>query len=150
MDYSPPGSYLPGIFQARIREWVAFSYWRGSSPPRDGTRESCLSCISRCSLYHHATWEVHSNCSWVKKKKIGHLVIKVFSHGSDGKVSACSARDQVQSLSREDSPGEWNGYPLQYFGLDNRMDRGAWQAVVHGVAKSLANWVTNTNDQGCT
>ena len=49
------------------------------------------------------------------------------------------ARDQVQSLSREDSPGEWNGYPLQYFGLDNRMDRGAWQAVVHGVAKSLAN-----------
>ena len=75
----------------------------------------------------------------LKKKKIGHLVIKVFSHGSDGKVSACSARDQVQSLSREDSPGEWNGYPLQYFGLDNRMDRGAWQAVVHGVAKSLAN-----------
>ena len=69
-------------------------------------------------------------------KKNGHLVIKVFSHGSDGKVSACSARDQVQSLSREDSPGEWNGYPLQYFGLDNPMDRGAWQAVVHGVTKS--------------
>ena len=35
------------------------------------------------------------------------------------------------------SPGEGNGYPLQYSGLENSMDRGAWQATVHGVAKSL-------------
>ena len=34
------------------------------------------------------------------------------------------------------SPGEGNGYPLQYSGLENSMDRGAWQAVVHRVAKS--------------
>ena len=34
------------------------------------------------------------------------------------------------------SPGEWNGYPLQYCCLENSMDRGAWQAAVHGVAKS--------------
>ena len=34
------------------------------------------------------------------------------------------------------SPGEGNGYPLQYSGLENSMDRGAWQATVHGVAKS--------------
>ena len=34
------------------------------------------------------------------------------------------------------SPGEGNGYLLQYSGLENSMDRGAWQAVVHGVAKS--------------
>ena len=33
------------------------------------------------------------------------------------------------------SPGEGNGYPLQYFCLENPMDRGAWQAIVHGVAK---------------
>ena len=33
----------------------------------------------------------------------------------------------VQSLSQEDSPGEGNGYPLQYSCLDNSMDRGAWQ-----------------------
>ena len=33
------------------------------------------------------------------------------------------------------SPGEGNGYPLQYSGLENSMDRGAWQAKVHGVTK---------------
>ena len=33
-------------------------------------------------------------------------------------------------------PGEGNGYPLQYSGLENFMDRGAWQAKVHGVSKS--------------
>ena len=34
------------------------------------------------------------------------------------------------------SPREGNGYPLQYSCLENPMDRGAWQATVHGVAKS--------------
>ena len=34
------------------------------------------------------------------------------------------------------SPGEGNGYSLQYSGRENSMDRGAWQAIVHGVAKS--------------
>ena len=34
------------------------------------------------------------------------------------------------------SPGIGNGKPLQYFCLENSMNRGAWQAVVHGVTKS--------------
>ena len=34
------------------------------------------------------------------------------------------------------SPGEGKGYPLQYSGLENSKDRGAWQAIVHGVKKS--------------
>ena len=40
----------------------------------------------------------------------------------------------VSGLGR--SPGEGNSYPLQYSCLENPMDRGAWQATVHGVAKS--------------
>ena len=44
----------------------------------------------------------------------------------------------VQSLSRNDSPGEGNGNPLQYSCLENPMNRGAWQAAVHGVAESDA------------
>ena len=36
----------------------------------------------------------------------------------------------------ERSPGEGNGNPLQYSCLGNPTDRGAWQAIVHGVAKS--------------
>ena len=34
-------------------------------------------------------------------------------------------------------PGEGNGYPLNYFYLENSMDRGAWLATVHGITKSL-------------
>ena len=33
-------------------------------------------------------------------------------------------------------PGDGKGYPLQYSGLESSMDRGAWQAIVHGVAWS--------------
>ena len=42
---------------------------------------------------------------------------------------------QVQSLGQEDPPGEGNGNPLQYSCLENSMDRGAWWATVHWVAK---------------
>ena len=43
---------------------------------------------------------------------------------------------QVQSLGGEDSPGGGNGNPFQYSYLENSMDRVAWWATVHGVAKS--------------
>ena len=42
MDCSPPGSSVHGILQARILEWVAISFSRGSSQPRDWTRVSCI------------------------------------------------------------------------------------------------------------
>ena len=44
----------------------------------------------------------------------------------------------VGSLGQEDPPGEGNDNPLQYSCLENTMDRGAWQAAVHGVTKSQA------------
>ena len=43
---------------------------------------------------------------------------------------------QVQSLVQEDPLEKRNGYRLQYSGLENSMDRGVWQATVHGVAKT--------------
>ena len=42
----------------------------------------------------------------------------------------------VQSLDQKDPLGEGNGNPLQYSCLENSMDRGAWRATVHRVAKS--------------
>ena len=56
--------------------------------------------------------------------------------GSDGKESACNARDLSLIPGTGRSPGEGNAYPLQYPCLENSLDRGAWSAAAHGVAKS--------------
>ena len=59
-----------------------------------------------------------------------------FPGGSDGEESACNAGDlgPIHRLGR--SPGEGNSYLLQWSGLENSMDRGAWQATVLGVTES--------------
>ena len=59
--------------------------------------------------------------------------------GSDGKESACNAenaRDLCSIAGWEKSPVGRPGNPLQYSCLKNPMDRGAWKATVHRVAKS--------------
>ena len=59
-----------------------------------------------------------------------------FPGGSDSKEPACSAEDpgSIPGLGR--SPGEGNGYSLQYSCLENSMDRETWQPTVYRVAKS--------------
>ena len=56
--------------------------------------------------------------------------------GSDDKVSACNTGDlgSIRRLRR--SAGGGNGNPLQYSCLENPMDRGTWQATVHGISES--------------
>ena len=63
-------------------------------------------------------------------------------YSSVNKESACSAGDlgSIPGLGR--CPGEGNGNQLQYSCLENPMDRGAWQATVHGVARVGHNLVT--------
>ena len=61
---------------------------------------------------------------------------------SDGKESACNAGDPGWIPGWGRSPGEGNGYPLQYFCLENPMDKGAWQSIVHGVARVRRDLVT--------
>ena len=58
-----------------------------------------------------------------------------FPGGSTGKESSCHAGNSDLIPGLERSYGEGNGNPFQYFRLNNSMDRGAWQAAVHGVAK---------------
>ena len=71
-----------------------------------------------------------NSLSWLNQKHEG------FPGVSNGKESGCNVRHpgSIPGLGR--SPGEGNGNPLQYSCLENPMDRGAWQATVHGVAKS--------------
>ena len=59
-----------------------------------------------------------------------------FPCGSAGKESTCNAGGlgSIPGLGR--SPGEGKGYPLQYSGLENPRDGGAWWAAVYGVAQS--------------
>ena len=59
-----------------------------------------------------------------------------FSGSSDSKESAYNARAQGLIPGSGRSPGEGNGYILQYSCLENSMDRGAWGATVNGVAES--------------
>ena len=72
---------------------------------------------------------------------IHHLTVSRFNTGapggSDGKESACSVGDLGSIPVSGRSPGEGNGNPLQHSCLEKPVDRGAWQATVHGVAKSL-------------
>ena len=51
-------------------------------------------------------------------------------------ANAGDINDVVRSLGQEDPLEERIGNPLQYSCLENPMDRGAWQATVHGVARS--------------
>ena len=59
-----------------------------------------------------------------------------FPDNSYGKEFSCNAGDPglIPGLGR--SPGEGNGYPLQYSCLENSMDRRTWRAMVHGVKKN--------------
>ena len=83
--------------------------------------------------------------SWTRLKWLStHHLHGIFSHSSDGKESAYNAGDPglIPGLGR--SPGEANGYLLQYSCLENFRDRGAWQTTVHGIRVGH-NWATNTH-----
>ena len=79
MDCSPPGSSVHGISQARILEWVAISFSRASSQPRDQAQVSCISCLGRWKSYNclpciklsvsplcpgHQSWLHHTHSPW--------------------------------------------------------------------------------------
>ena len=65
-----------------------------------------------------------------------HAIIIGLSRWLSGKESACQAGYTGSIPGSGRCPGEGNGNPLQYICWENPMDRGAWQATVHGVTKS--------------
>ena len=114
LDCSLPGSSVLGILQARILGWVAMPSSRGSSPHRDQTCISCISCIGRWILYH-----------WCQVGKAGREAAKVQRRSRqgcaqqgipEGKEEQCAATGQ--SLGKEPS-GKSNSSPgLPRDGLD--------------------------------
>ena len=96
---------------------------------------------SNCfALRSHTTWHVGLSTQAL----LVSLVIVGFPSGLDGKESACNVGDRgsIPGLGR--SPGEGNDNPLRYCCLENTMDRGAWQATVHGGHKGsdTTEWLT--------
>ena len=67
---------------------------------------------------------------------------EVFPHSSIGKEYACSAGDLGSIPGSGRTSGEGNGYLLQYSSLENPMDRGDWQATIHGIARVRHDLVT--------
>ena len=70
------------------------------------------------------------------QKNVTKDILQGFPGGSEVKASACNAGDLGLIPGWGRSPGEGNGNPLHYSCLENHMDREAWQATVHGIAKS--------------
>ena len=73
----------------------------------------------------HTHTHTHTRCLWA------------FPGGSAVKNLPAKAGDADSIPGMGRSPGEEKGNPLQYFCLGNPMDRGAWQATIHGVTKEL-------------
>ena len=67
IDYTPPGSSVHRILQARILEWFAIPFSRESSWPRDGTCFCCVSWIGRYIHYHWTSWEAICDLRYVIK-----------------------------------------------------------------------------------
>ena len=113
-------------------EWLAISFSRGSSQPRDQTRVSCL-VGRRFTIW--ATREASYLVFWIQINiKFGKVILPC---GLAGKESAYKAGDLGSTPRLGRSPGEENGYRLQYSGRDNSMD-----CTVHRVTKSWT-WLSN-------
>ena len=104
-------------------------------------------CISEGnqSLFHFRSFQAHTPMTGCFAGHISGLNFHiyqqialdlVFPGGSDGEESAYNAGDPGLIPGSGRSPGEGNGNLLQYFFLENPMNRGAWWATVHGVTKS--------------
>ena len=124
-DCSPPGCSVHEILQARILEWVAMPSSRGSSWPNDWTHVSCISCIA--DRFFTTEPPRCSTCT---------LLYTQLGFPSGSAVENLPAMEEGSIAGSGRSPGEGNGNPLQYSCLENLMDRGAWQATIHGVTKS--------------
>ena len=134
MNCSSPGSSVHGISQAGILVWVAISFSRGSSQPRDWT-VSHVSCIGRQILYHWATQEAFINqfCyMWCLDMSFFGLVFLPLM----GHIFPFLCVPSNFLMDARHCDGEGNGNPLQCSCLENPRDGGTWWAAVYGVTQS--------------
>ena len=102
-----------------------------------GVRKSRIKALTDLALGKELNPGSCSFPIWWRKEtlNVSSFCSKGFPGGSDGKESACNAGDPGSFPDLGRSSGEGNGNPFQYSFLENSMDRGAWQAIVHGDTK---------------
>ena len=142
MDCSLPGSSVHGILQEE-------NYWSGLPFPSPGDLPNPgikpVSTVAPELQVDSLQWAT-------REAPILYIIVfnslsrtfRGFPNGSDGKESACNGGDLGLIRGSGTSPGEGNGYPLQYSCLENSIDRGAWPSSVHGTAKEsdMTEWLT--------
>ena len=121
----PSGLLCPWGFPGKTTGVGCYSFLLGIFPTQ-GLNPGLLHC--RQSTYH-------SHFIGFIQEFIFSLLL-CFPGASDHKESACSAGDPDFILGSGRSPGEGNGYSLQYSCLENTVNREAWRFTVHGVTKS--------------
>ena len=116
-----------------MTEWLHFHFSLSCIGEGNGTpfQRSCLENPRDGGAWWAAIYGVTQSRTRLKQLSIS------FPGGSEGKASVHNAGDLGLIPGSARSPGEGNGYPLQYSCLENPMDGGAWQATVHEVTKSL-------------
>ena len=96
------------------------------------------------SQYIAGPWTIRVWTLGVQLYMVFFFFLKGFPHSSVIKESACNAGDLGSIPGMGRSPGEGNGSPLQYSCRENLIDRGAWQATIHGVSRVRYNLVTKS------
>ena len=120
----PPLSWLSSTQPSDLNVEITSSRKRGGSRP-GGARPVQHACPIRAPipLYCNGLFLFSASSPRPDVCYLG------FPGGSDSKESACNAGDISSILGLVRSPGEGNGYPLQYSCLENPLDRGAWRAT---------------------
>ena len=122
----------------RIQEWVAYPFFSVFSDLVTKLRSTALQTDSLPSeLLFEASRKSGQRMRWLDSitNSIDVNLSKIFTNSLVSKESAYNVGDLGLIPGLGGSPGEGNGNALQYSCLENPMDRGVWQATVHGVAR---------------
>ena len=126
--------------------WLEFKYPKVVKKPKGRALNYLYIFLKMILLFlgEHFSLDSKALLTWLSKEG------RNFPDGASGKEPTCQFRRHPWV---EKIPWRRHGNPLQYSYLENPMDRGAWQAIVHGVAKSWNNWsnlaASSSNEGKC-
>ena len=145
MDYT-----IHGILQARILEWVAVPFSRGSSQPRDPTQVSCIAgrlftswATREAQEYWRVAYSCSSGSSWPRNlTRVSCIAGGFFTSWATKEALFLLMLGKIEGNNR--GRDGWMASPTQWTGvwkaLGDGKDSEAWCATVHGVAKSQTQW----------